>query len=240
MDDGQAEPLGEAIFDVADRTPAPLDAAGDAFVAASGHGNAGPIHDLANARSLAPSLADRAQVAGQRVGGAAAVLAGDQRDGLFRELDIRVERLDARIVPLADLAGEDVGVNFPAKLQRPFHVRQIVGEHDGAGGGWNQSGARLRLLDLLVVQGRIAGAKIDGVIQEQLGTLAAAYILVLDGDVGVGLGVNVDPFPIKRRGKGGPGAPQHNPLARGGAGRRYRVLAEGQGNHAGQSEGGGQ
>ena len=70
----------------------------------AGHSTAVPEPTL-----LFQSGADLGQIVGEVEGRARTVGAVNDRDRLRRQLRIRIELLDRRIVPLGDLAEEDVG-----------------------------------------------------------------------------------------------------------------------------------
>jgi hypothetical protein len=69
---------------------------------------------------------------------------------LLGQFEVRVERLNARIVPVPNLAGENIGIHIPAQLQRSFHFRQVVGQNDDACRGRNQVAPGFCLGDLRI------------------------------------------------------------------------------------------
>jgi len=104
---------------------------------------------------------------GERRRRAAAVLARDQDNVVVRKRNARVGGFDARIVPLPDAAGEHVEIDIARKPEFARHARNIVREHDHAGGHRNHDGpARFR--GVTVVQDFIAAGEIDRVGKKRL------------------------------------------------------------------------
>src|ERR1035437_3506399 len=98
-------------LDVADGAGSLLHLPGHAVVALAAESD-GPLHILPLARTRSPVLADRRQIVGPDVRRAAAVRAVHHEDVLARKLRAFVQRYDARVIPLGDLAEEHVGENF--------------------------------------------------------------------------------------------------------------------------------
>ena len=100
----EAEPLGEAELDIADRSLADLDPRRHTLVATRQHRRGWPFDQLSNTETLlAPSPADRRQMTGQSECRAAAVASGNNDDVPVREIDPRVCLPDPRVIPISDL-----------------------------------------------------------------------------------------------------------------------------------------
>ena len=129
-----------------------------------------------------------------------------------RQFDVRVESDDRRVVPLGDLAEEDVGEGVGVQVQ--FRAAgQVVGEHDGAehgrdllhfGAGTGGFSGR----DLFGLHEGVGRAEIDGLLGELLDAGAGADALVVHLDVRVDLLERADPLDVQRLREGGARAVQ--------------------------------
>src|SRR4051812_35606525 len=91
-----------------------LNAPGHSFIARRGHGVAWPPDQPANPWSLiAPLRADGAEMIREGVCGAAAVLSYHQGNSVMGEVQTRIRRCKARVIPGFDLAKKDVNIHVP-------------------------------------------------------------------------------------------------------------------------------
>jgi hypothetical protein len=115
---GKSGALGDTVLHVTDGSSAHLDAPSHAFNAACGHRIAGPIDQPAGTwTAVSPRCADGAEVIGESVGRAAAVLPHIDGDIASWQFQVWIDLLDPRVVPGFDLALKDVDVHVPGKLQ---------------------------------------------------------------------------------------------------------------------------
>jgi len=202
----KAEPRGEAVFHVADDPVGDLDQVRDALVAAGEHG-APPGDQFAHTRPVVPPVAaDRAEMTGQRVSRAAAVQPGGDGDRPVRQFGVRVRRLQARIVPKADVAGQDLGIEIARQPQIAFETGEGIGEHDHPGGRGDLHNALLGRRRLFVAQRRVGTGEINGAGDKAADPLAAADRVVADGNRRSVLDERLDPGVVQRCGKRRPGA----------------------------------
>ena len=101
--------------------------------------------------------------------------------------DARVLRRDRRVVPLRDLAEEDVGGRRAVELQARLHAVDVVGDRDRA--EHRRDVERLAVLgrrrELLVAERRVGGAPVDGARRELRDATTRADALVVDGRAGL-------------------------------------------------------
>jgi hypothetical protein len=139
---------------------------------------------------------------GQGEGRPAAILARGDDNAPVGKLEIGVDGLDSRVVPLHNPPEEDVGVNLAAQLQIAAQTREVVGQHDHASGGRNQQGARCDASHLFVAQRPVASSEIDRVGKEALFRAQNPDIAIEYKDVGSGEGVKqFDPLRVQRGGE---------------------------------------
>src|SRR4051812_32891034 len=170
------------LLDVADRALRLLHAACDAVVALrTGAGR--PLDRLVGAGAALP----RRRVVGEerrevrrraRLVGAVA-----DRDVRARQLRTRVLAGDLGVVPLLDLAEEDVRDGLAVELQALLDAVDVVRDGDRAKDGRDVNGIRALLLggrDLVVLHRRVGGAEVDGAGAELRDAAAGADALVVD------------------------------------------------------------
>ena len=163
--------LDAVVRDVADAASLAQQRLGHAVGAFGGRHRAVPTHLFAG--FALPRWRGGGQVAGEGLGGAGFVGAHQPRDGQRRQTQRRVERGDARIVPLLDLAAEDVGQRGPVKPQGAAgHARQVDHRHDGADHGRNLD--QLRFGQRVGVQRRVGAAEIHAAGPRLLDAVARA------------------------------------------------------------------
>ncbi len=104
---GEAVLLRIGILDIADGAGRLRDVLCNAFVAASADAD-GPINRRVGADFAGPIRVHFRQVVREDEGRARSVRAVNDRDRLVGKSKARVERLDGRIAPVADLADEDL------------------------------------------------------------------------------------------------------------------------------------
>ena len=98
--------------------------------------------------------------------------------------DALVQRGDLRIVPLCDLAVEDVGEQLARQLELPgLHARDVDHRHDAAHHGRELDEAVL--LEVLALQRRIGGAEIDRLGLDLPDAAAGADRLVVQAVAGL-------------------------------------------------------
>ncbi|MNC29265.1 hypothetical protein D3C75_775090 [compost metagenome] len=215
--------LGEAVFDVADGARGLADGGGYAVVLRRLDELVGgrPVDGVAFAQPLLEVSVDGRQVLGEYRSGTAGVGTHDHGDRGGWQFQLRVGRDDLRVVPLGDLAEEDVGVHIARQLQ-PFRVaRQVVSQDDFTGGHWQQLHALADLGDFFGFHCRVAGGEVDGLVQKVLNTRPAPLGLVVNGDTVGFLAEGLEPGQVDRCREAGAGTGQADVLCgkgcRGGA-----------------------
>src|SRR3954469_13547812 len=218
----------DRLLDVADRALRLLDAAGDAVVALRA-GADRPLHVLVDARTALP----RRRVVGEelrevlrRARGVGAVA---DRDAVARQLDAGVLARDLRVVPLLDLAEEDVGGRLAVELEALLDAVEAVRDGHRAEDGRHVDGVAALLLggrDLVVLHRRVRGAEVDGAGAELGDAAARADGLVVDGGA-VGLLEARGPLLVDGRREGRAGAVDRAAGLRGAARAGARARAAG-------------
>src|SRR6185369_8599129 len=165
-----------------------------------------PLDRGALADFLRPFAVHTRKVIGEDAGRAAAVGAMDDHDRLVREVHTGVVIGNPLVVPLGDLAEEDVrdilGVEF-----EPFgYSGKVVGNdncsHDRR---YVQQFARSGF-QLFIGKELVGSAEINGLGGDLLDPAAAAYGLVVEFHAGVDLGVFAEPLRIEGVGESSTGA----------------------------------
>src|SRR5205085_3663768 len=124
------------------------------------------------------------------------------------KLDAGIVSADLRIVPLRDLAEENVGEHFGRKTQRLIQRRQVVSNDDRAQDSRNVENLARRGLQILILHRRIGSAEVNRLLPELLDAATRSDRLVVDLHARVELAVLTQPFLIKRVREGGAGALQ--------------------------------
>src|SRR5581483_2877904 len=165
--------------DVADRAGRLRDAACDAGAAAL-PGADGPVDGDAGAVLRLPRRARGRQEVGEVVGRARVVRAVDDRDLRARQADALVQPLDRRIVPLRDLAYEDLRQGCAVHVQQVLHAGQVV-DDGGRGERPRDLNASLAGRELIRRERRVARAEVDRAVRHggDAGTGADAAVLEL-------------------------------------------------------------
>src|SRR5215211_2490921 len=187
LDRGVGEVVLERVglLDVADRALVLLDARGDAVVAL-GAGARRPLDRLVDADVLLPLRRISGEEGREELRRTRFIRAVADRDVRVRDLYALVLSRDRRVVPLLDLAEEDVGNRRPVELEALGDPGDVVRDGDGARhGGDVDRGALLRgRLDLVIVHGRVGGAEVDRAGGELGNAAARADGLVVDRRAG--------------------------------------------------------
>src|SRR3954453_3910806 len=170
------------LLDVYDRTLGLLHAAGDAVIALRA-GAGRPLDLLVDARAALP----RGRVVGEelrevlrrarRVGAVA------DRDAVARQLDAGVLARDFGVVPLLDLAEEDVSDGLAVELEALLDAVDVVRDGHRAEHRRHVDGVAALLLgrrDLVVLHRRVGGPEVHGAGAELRDAAAGADGLVVD------------------------------------------------------------
>src|SRR4029079_17924766 len=170
------------LLDVADRALRLLHAAGDAVVAL-GAGAGRPLDRLVRAGAALPGRGVVGEEGGEVRRRAGLVGAVADRDARGRQLRARVLARDLRVVPLLDLAEEDVGDRLAVELEALVDAVDVVG--DGYGTEHRRDVDRVAALllggrDLVVLHRGVGGAEVDSARAELRDAAAGADGLVVD------------------------------------------------------------
>ena len=117
----------------------------------------------------------------------------DVRGGKLRA---RVFPGHGRVVPLLDLAQEDVGEEGPAEAQLGGQAGQVVGGHHAPQDRGQVDDRARSGLQLLFGHGPVGGAEEDRLVGELADAAARADRLVVDPDVGTDLVVLREPLRV--------------------------------------------
>src|ERR687886_401229 len=173
---------GVGLLDVADRALGLLHAAGDAVIALRA-GAGRPLDLLVDARAALPGRRVVGEELREVLRRARRVRAVAHRDVVARQLHAGVLARDLRVVPLLDLAEEDVGRGLAVELEALLDAVEVVGDRHGAEDGRHVDRVRALLLggrDLVVLHRRVGGAEVDGARAELRDAAAGADGLVVD------------------------------------------------------------
>src|SRR5690606_16196580 len=113
---GQVVLLGVSVFNIADGVLQLTYVSGNAFVTFTTL-TCGPFYGFAFTNLLFPLGGNFRQVVGPAKRGAGTVGAVHHNDGSVWQVQVGVERGDGLVIPLVDLAQEDVGDEFAGQLQ---------------------------------------------------------------------------------------------------------------------------
>ena len=131
----------------------------------------------------------------------------NDRDRLVGQVRLRVERLDGRVVPLRDLAGEDLADRLGVEVQAAADALDVVGHRDRAEHERDvQDRPALGAGELRVGHRHVAVTEVDGLRVDLRDAAAGADGLV--GDVDALLGVRGRPHRVDRRGQRRAGSAQ--------------------------------
>src|SRR3954471_2925389 len=170
------------LLDVADRAVVLLDAGRDAVVAL-GAGARRPLDRLVDARPVLPLVRVVGEERREQLGRARLVRAVADRDSRVRELRAGVLLGDRRVVPVLDLAEEDVGDRRAVELQALVEPADVVGDRDRAEEHRDLDGVALR--ERVAVLGRerwVAAGEVSRALAERGDAGAGADGLVVERD----------------------------------------------------------
>src|SRR3954451_877222 len=170
------------LLDIADRALRLLHAAGDAVVALRA-GAGRPLDRLVGARAALPRGRVVRQERREVRGRARLVRPVADGDRVARQLHAGVLAGDLGVVPLLDLAEEDVGDGLAVELEALVDAVDVVGDGDRAEDRRDVDGIAALLLggrDLVVLHRRVGGAELDGPGAELGDAAARADRLVVD------------------------------------------------------------
>src|SRR4051794_13460054 len=170
------------LLDVAHGALRLLHAAGDAVVALRA-GARRPLDRLVGAGAALPRRRVVGEEGGEVRGRAGLVGAVADRDVRARQLRRGVLPGDLGVVPLLDLAEEDVRDGLAVELQALLDAVDVVRDGDGPKDGRDVDGIRALLpgrRDLVVLHRRVGGAEVDSARAELGDAAARADALVVD------------------------------------------------------------
>src|SRR5262249_8794914 len=145
-----------------------LDLRGDAVVSLRPESDR-PLQLFALAWARLPRGADAREIVAEDVRRAASFGAMHHENVCRRQLDSGIGGRDPRIIPLRELAAENVGNQARRQFDRLRNTREIVRDRDDAAYHRDvHHGAALRTRELSVRHGSIAGTKVDGLLRELL------------------------------------------------------------------------
>src|SRR5258705_13697465 len=107
----------------------------------------------------------------------------DHRDVRRRKTHARVVLLDVLVVPLLDLAEEDVSNDFRRKVQRLGDRRDIVADNDRAQHCRNVEELTWRCLQLFIFHWSVRSAEVHRLGLNLLDAATRADRLVIDADI---------------------------------------------------------
>src|SRR4051794_29132964 len=174
---------GVRLLDIADAAVVLLHAGRDAVVALRA-GARRPLDRLVDARAVLPLGRVVGEEGREELRRAGVVGAMTDRDGLVGQLRARVRGGDGRVVPLRDLAEEDVRDGLAVELEALADALDVVGDGHGAEDARDVDGLALLLgrRDLRVLHGGVRGAEVDRPGGELRDAAARADALVVDGE----------------------------------------------------------
>src|SRR3954447_2574847 len=208
------------LLDVADAAVVLLHAGRDAVVALGARARR-PLDRLVDAGAVLPLGRVVGEEGGEELRRARLVGAVADRDRLVGQLHAGVGRGDGRVVPVLDLAEEDVRDGLAVELEPLVDALDVVGDRDGPEHARDVDGLALLLrgLDFGVLHGGVRGAKVDRAGRELRDAATRADALVVDGEAVLVLQAR-GPLLVDRQRERGAGAVD-------GAGERLRRAARG-------------
>src|SRR3954453_13396763 len=222
LDVGGREVVRERVrlLDVAHAAVVLLHAGRDAVVALGARARR-PLDRLVDAGAVLPLGRVVGEEGREELRRARLVGAVADRDRLVGQLHAGVRRGDGRVVPLLDLAEEDVRDGLAVELEALVDALDVVGDRDGPEHARDVDGLALLLrgLDLGVLHGGVRGAEVDRAGRELRDAATRADALVVDGEAVLVLQARA-PLLIDRQREGGAGAVDR-------AGERLRRAARG-------------
>src|SRR5262245_40947130 len=128
----------------------------------------------------------------------------DDSDRLARQLGIRIERLESRIIPLGDLTQEDLGEGWAVndEFTGP-NALEVHDRHDAAHYHWELR--KTALIELFAGKGSVTGTEDNGLGLNLFDAAPRAELLIVK-PLPLLLLVGVGPLGIDRIGKCCPGA----------------------------------
>src|SRR3954451_24894651 len=191
------------LLDVADAAVVLLDAGRDAVVALGARAGR-PLDGLVDAGAALPLGRVVRQEGREELRGARLIRAVAHRDRLVGQPRARVGRGDGRVVPLLDVAEEDVGDGLAVELEILVDALDVVGDRDGPEHARDVDGLALLLrgLDLGVLHGGVRGAEVDRAGRELRDAATRADALVVDGEAVLVLQAR-GPLLVDRQREGG-------------------------------------
>src|SRR3954452_4071218 len=185
LDVGGREVVRERVrlLDVAHAAVVLLHAGRDAVVALSARARR-PLDRLVDPGAALPLGRVVGEEGREELRRARLVGAVADRDRLVGQLHARVGRGDGRVVPLRDLAEEDVRDGLAVELEPLVDALDVVGDRDGPEHARDVDGLALLLrgLDLGVLHGGVRGAEVDRAGRELRDAATRADALVVDGE----------------------------------------------------------
>ncbi len=187
-------------LDVADGARRLLDQSGNAFVALAADADR-PVDRGGHADRLLVVGRDLGKIIAPDVARARTVAAVHDGDVLARKVDAGIDGLDGRVVPLRDLAEEDIGEDLAGEAEVAAHAGNVVDGDDAAQDGREVRDAEAGRRDLLVGHRAVGGAEEDRTGAELADAAARADGLIVDLHVRVQLVVVAEPLRIDRVGE---------------------------------------
>src|SRR6185312_13075070 len=187
VDPGELVLHGIGVFDVADRALDLAHVLRHAFVALAAHAGR-PFHGGAELDLAGPGRVDLGQVVGEVERGARTVRTMHHGDLARGQAQAGVQRGDLRVIPVGDLAKEDVGQGGAVQLDLVgLHTGNVDHRHDAA--DHDRELAQAELLQVFGLHRRVGGAEVDGAFLDlrDAGTGADRLVVeVVAGLLGVG------------------------------------------------------
>ncbi|MNI43724.1 hypothetical protein D3C73_980640 [compost metagenome] len=202
--------FGKAVLDVADGARGLAYGGGHAIVLRrlDEFVTGWPVDGVAFTQIGFESGVDGRQVLGEHSSSTAGICAHDQGDRHVRQFQVRVGSSDLLVIPVGDLAQEDVRVDITRQLHAFRAAWQVVSQHDLARCHWQQLSTFGHLGDVFVFHGRVTGGEIDSLVQEVLYTCPAPLGLVVHGDAFGFLAEVLEPGEVDRSREAGTGTGQ--------------------------------
>src|SRR4051794_20579224 len=208
LDVGGREVVRERVrlLDVAHAAVVLLHAGRDAVVALGARAGR-PLDRLVDAGAALPLGRVVGEEGREELRRAGLVRAVADRDRLVGQLRARVGCGDGRVVPLLDLAEEDVRDGLAVELEPLVDAVDVVGDRDGPEDARDVDGLALLLgrRDLRVLHGGVRGAEVDGAGGELGDAATGADALVVDAEAVLVLQAR-GPLLVDGQGEGGAGA----------------------------------
>src|SRR3954453_9394132 len=222
LDVGGREVVRERVrlLDIAHAAVVLLHAGRDAVVALGARARR-PLDRLVDAGAVLPLGRVVGEEGREELRRARLVGAVADRDRLVGQLHARVGRGDGRVVPVLDLAEEDVRDGLAVELEPLVDALDVVGDRDGPehARDVNRLALLLRGLDFGVLHGGVRGAEVDRAGRELRDAATRADALVVDGEAVLVLQARA-PLLVDGKREGGAGAVDR-------AGERLRRAARG-------------